>query len=150
MWTVLLLIQHYPIYKRKCQLEYLVLHWLEKRNKKITYTHSSLNLKWYRATKLEKFKGYSKFFCASSNSSYFLSWKKARGSIHPCRQDDTWRALVVQGIASKSCSVTSTLSLKCHRLKVNLYRWVFVLVFKGSLPNMLDTNLLEYISLILS
>lgn len=95
--TVLLLIQHYLIYKRKCQLEYLFLHWLEKRKKRITYTHTSLNLKWYRATKLENIKRYYKFFWASSNSSYSLGWKKVRGSIHTHRQDDAWRALVVQG-----------------------------------------------------
>lgn len=45
MGTVLVLTLHYHIYKRKYQLEYLILHWLEKRKKRITYISTGLDLK---------------------------------------------------------------------------------------------------------
>jgi len=43
--TVLGLIQRYLTYKSKYQLKYLILHWLEKRTKRITYIYINLNLK---------------------------------------------------------------------------------------------------------
>lgn len=40
MGTVLVLIQWYQIYKRKHQPEYMILHWLEKRKKRISYIYT--------------------------------------------------------------------------------------------------------------
>lgn len=145
--TVLLLIQQHPTYKRKCQLEYLVLQWLEKRKKRITYSHTSLSLKWYRSTKLENFKRYYKFFLKllllpqlkeskRDHSSMQTRWcMKSTGGPRHCRQQ-------------LLCHPYSLSSATGWRLT---YKGeLFVLMLKGLLPNMLDTNLFEYIFLILN